>query len=218
MAEAAQRAGRSPDEIRLTAVTKYVTSDKARLLWQAGCHDLGESRPQELWSKVADLGDLDLRWHMIGHLQRNKLARTLPVVSLVQSVDSLRLLRAIQKWAAQHDRCVPILIEVNVSADPEKHGFDPATVIDAVGQASESANVEPQGLMCMASREGGLTTARRDFASLRKLRDELRDQLPDGSPLSELSMGMSRDFPVAIEEGATIVRVGSTLFEGIDRA
>lgn len=218
MAEAAERVGRSADEIRLTAVTKYVTAEQARLLWEAGCHELGESRPQELWSKAAQLSSLDIRWHMIGHLQRNKLARTLPLVAFVQSVDSLRLLQAIQQWAARHERRLPILIEVNVSADPEKHGFAPTEVLNAVVHASESAWVEPQGLMCMASREGGLTAARRDFANLRELRDQLRAELPAGPTLSELSMGMSRDFPVAIEEGATIVRVGSMLFEGLDRA
>lgn len=218
MAEAAQRAGRSPDEILLTAVTKYVTAEAARVLYEAGCHDLGESRPQELWSKSSALGSLDIRWHMIGHLQRNKLKRTLPLVALVQSVDSLRLLQAIEQWAAQHEHCVPILIEVNVSEDPEKHGFDPKEVPGAIGHATTSPWIDPQGLMCMASREGGLTTARKNFANLRELRDALRDQLPNGPALSELSMGMSRDFSVAIEEGATIVRVGSVLFEGIDRA
>lgn len=218
MAEAAQRVGRSPDEIRLTAVTKYVTAKQARLLWEAGCHDLAESRPQELWAKAADLSSLDIRWHMIGHLQRNKVARTLPLVTLIQSVDSLRLMKAIEQWAAQHERHLPMLIEVNVSADPEKHGFEPPEVLNAVGQANESSWLDPLGLMCMASREGGLEDARRDFAHLRQLRDQLRDQLSDGPPLSELSMGMSRDFPVAIVEGATIVRVGSALFEGIDRA
>ncbi len=218
MAEAAQRVGRSPDEIRLTAVTKYISAAQARVLCEAGCHDLGESRPQELWAKAAELAELDVQWHLIGHLQRNKITRTLPLVTLVQSVDSLRLLQAITQWATAHERTVPILIEVNVSADAEKHGFDPVTVGDAVHQANESPWLDPQGLMCMASREGGLTAARRDFVSLRQLRDDLRTQFPNGPSLPELSMGMSRDFQVAIEEGATIVRVGSTLVEGIDRA
>lgn len=215
IADAAQRSGRSPADIRLVAVTKYVDSQIARCLYQAGCHDLAESRPQELWAKTDALADLEVRWHLIGHLQRNKIARTLPGTWLLQSVDSLRLLQAIQSWAETHRTQRSLLLEVNTSGDTAKHGFAPDQVQQAVREAARSPWTPVDGLMCMASLSGGLEQARVDFARLRQLRDNCHEQWLEGPPLRELSMGMSADFPVAIEEGATIIRVGSALFEGV---
>ena len=217
MAEAARRAGRNASDVSLVAVTKYVTAPVAQLLFEAGCRDFGESRPQELWDKADQLESLDISWHMIGHLQRNKLQKTLPRVAVVQSVDSQRLLQAIEQWARKNDTPIRLLIEVNVSGDVEKHGFAPSDAQQAVRLAEASPWTDLRGLMCMASREGGLESARADFRRLRLLRDEMTSELPAAANF-ELSMGMSRDFPVAIEEGATIIRVGSALFEGIDRS
>ncbi len=212
---AAERVGRDPTKIRLIAVTKYVSSLVAGQLVQLGCHELGENRPQQLWEKATALQDLDVQWHLIGHLQRNKINRTLPLVDWLQSLDSTRLLTDVQRWCEGHQRQVPLLIEVNISGDETKHGFRPAEVADAVRAAAQCPLTEPQGLMTMASRQGGPTQARRDFAALVRLREDLREQSGGQWHLPELSMGMSNDFEVAIEQGATMVRIGSLLLRGI---
>ncbi len=212
IADAAARSGRTENDITLVAVTKYVSADMVRPLAAAGCLDLGESRPQQLWEKAAALADLPIRWHLVGHLQRNKVRRTLPLVAAIHSVDSPRLLTALDEECS---RPLPVLLEVNVSGESAKHGFAPETIEPLLAELAGYRNVAVRGLMCMAGLEGGLDAARREFAALRQLRDRLRPNCPPGVALDELSMGMSGDFEVAIEEGATIVRVGSALFEGI---
>lgn len=217
IAAAAVRSGRRADEIRLVAVTKYVGAEEARALLAADCRDLGESRPQELWRKADELAGQPVHWHMIGHLQRNKLARTLPLVSLIHSGDSLRLLEAID--AENSSRGAPpaqVLLEVNVSGDATKHGFAPAELEPLGETLSRLRGLEVRGLMAMAGREGSLDDARREFAQLRELRDRLRMAWRGLWELRELSMGMSGDYEAAIEEGATLVRVGSALFEGLE--
>lgn len=216
IAAAAQRSGRQAADVKLVAVTKYVPIGTVRSLVALGCRDLGESRPQALWDKAASLAGEEIQWHLIGHLQRNKVERTLPLVSLVHSCDSLRLLRAIDSAAAQLKRIVPVLIEVNVSQDETKHGFSPEEVESQLESIAKLPHIAVRGLMCMASREGDLDQARREFAQLREIRERLRVAAPPSITLDELSMGMSGDYEVAIEEGATIVRVGSALFEGIE--
>jgi pyridoxal phosphate enzyme (YggS family) len=216
MAEAAARSGRSVDQIRLVAVTKYISVERARSLVEAGCHDLGENRPQQLCDKAQQLRDLPIRWHLIGHLQRNKINRTLPHVQLLHSLDSTRLWQSVDQWAAQHGTRLPALIEVNISGDPGKHGFAPQEVSSAVQSAAAWPHVDVRGLMGMASLVGGQDRARRDFIALRQLRDQLVARSPPGLDLPDLSMGMSGDFVVAIEEGATLIRVGSALFEGVE--
>jgi PLP dependent protein len=234
IAEAARRSGRSPDEVTLVAVTKYVSSDLAQQLVAAGCHDLGENRPQELWAKAEALKHMAtptagakatevrpstdaslVRWHLIGHLQRNKIARTLPWVALIHSVDSLRLLEAIDQAAASLRHRISVLLEVNISGDASKHGFQPGAIEPLLLRIAALSWLEPRGLMGMASREGDLTHARREFGALRELRDRLQRVAPPNMKLDELSMGMSGDYEAAIEEGATLVRIGSALFEGI---
>lgn len=215
IARAAQRSGRAAERIALVAVTKYVSAEMVRPLVAAGCLELGESRPQQFWEKAAVLADLPIRWHLIGHLQRNKVRRTLPLVAMIQSVDSPRLLAAIDEEASGMDP-IPILLEVNVSGESAKHGFSPDEIEPLLAELPNHANVSVRGLMCMAGFEGGPDEARRDFAALRRLRDRLHPLCPPGVTLDELSMGMSGDFEEAIEEGATIVRVGSALFEGVD--
>ncbi len=212
---AAARAGRSADEIMLVAVAKYVGPAEIRALVEAGCTELGESRPQFLWEKAAALMELPIRWHMIGHLQRNKVRRTLPVVQMIESADGQSLISAIDRIAGELSRRVPILLEVNVSGDAAKHGFNPPELEPLLPELVGYGNVEVRGLMCMAGRKGGSDAARRDFAELRSLRDRLRANCPEGIALEELSMGMSGDFEEAVEEGATIVRIGSALYEGL---
>jgi len=216
IAAAAARGGRRAEEITLVGVTKYVSADVARRLAEAGCRDLGESRPQELWRKATLLADLPVRWHLIGHLQRNKVRRTLPLIGLLHSLDSRRLLdeldTEVQASGLQH---LAALLEVNVSGEESKGGLRPEEVEPLLAELPRRPRVAVKGLMCMAALEGGTDAARRDFATLRELRDRLRPNCPTGVALDELSMGMSGDFVQAIEEGATIVRIGSALFEGL---
>ncbi len=215
IADAAASCGRSPDEITLVAVTKYVGPPEIRGLVEAGCTVLGENRPQALWEKAEGCADLPIHWHMVGHLQRNKVRRTLPLVEMVQSADSPKLIAAIDRVAAELSCRMPLLLEVNVSGDAAKHGFEPQDLERFLDELAGYDHVEVRGLMCMASFTGGLEAARRDFAALRQLRDRLRTNCPDSVRLDELSMGMSGDYEVAIREGATIVRIGSALYENL---
>lgn len=216
---AAERAGRDAEAIRLVGVTKYVDATHAAELVEAGCIDLGESRPQQLWQKAADpaFANLPVRWHMIGHLQRNKVARTVPLADMIHSVDSPRLLQAINEAAAASGVRITALLEVNCSGEAEKHGLTADGARELVARLGEYPSVDVRGLMTMAAGDGNLATAAANFASLRQLRDELAGLAPAGVELAELSMGMSGDFEVAIAEGATIVRVGSALWEGLER-
>lgn len=211
---ACRRAGRDRAEVRLVAVTKSVPAEVAALLPPLGVLDLGESRPQELWRKAAAL-PADVHWHLIGHLQRNKVERTLPLVRLIHSVDSLRLLDAIEAEAARQGRPVAALLEVNASREASKHGFAPEAVPGLVPRLAALRHVSVRGLMTMAAPDDDAGRARPAFAALRRLRDRLRTDLGPGHPLEHLSMGMTGDFEVAVEEGATLVRVGTLLFEGL---
>jgi pyridoxal phosphate enzyme (YggS family) len=219
IAAAARRSGRAPGDVQLVAVTKYVDVAVTRQLIAAGCSCLSEARPQELWHKADALAGESIEWHLIGHLQRNKIARTLPLARLIHSGDSLRLLQSLDAEARRADlRTVPVLIEVNVSGDAAKHGFQPEELEPMGETLAGFKHLAIGGLMCMAGREGDLEEARRDFKKLRLLRDRLRSAWPEGLGLTQLSMGMSGDFEVAIEEGATLVRIGSLLYEGIEKA
>ena len=216
--QAARAAGRGADDVTLVAVTKYVGLDETQALIQAGCCDLGESRPQQLGSKAEALANEPARWHLIGPLQRNKIRHLLPHVSLIHSGDSLRLLQAVDRVAGELGREVPVLLEVNVSGDEAKHGFAPAELEDAEPLLSDLArlrNLRIQGLMAMAGLGTTADQSRRQFARLRQLRDSLQPECPAEIQLDQLSMGMSDDFEQAIAEGATIVRIGSALFDGL---
>jgi PLP dependent protein len=213
IAQAAAASGRSAADVALVAVTKYAPVEQARALAAAGCLDLGESRPQQLWQRAELLADVPVRWHLVGHLQRNKVGRTLPLVSLIHSVDSPRLLAAIDETAAELKIRAPVLLEVNISAEPAKSGLSPDDVSPLVDRLADYRHVDVKGLMCMAGLESGHDAARREFAALRELRDRLQPNCPAGTTLDELSMGMSGDFEAAIAEGATLVRIGSALFE-----
>lgn len=214
--EASRRSGRRGEDVTLVAVTKYVGIPQIRAVAAAGVREVAESRPQHLWERAEELAALDLRWHMIGHLQRNKVRRTLPCVTLLHSVDSVRLAAAVDEAAAEIGRPASVLLEVNVSGEENKQGFAPAELEGAIGEIFAFGRLEVGGLMCMAGLEGDLDDARREFASLRELRDRLQPLCPSGVILKELSMGMSGDFEAAIEEGATLVRIGSALFEGLE--
>ncbi|MBI3823687.1 MAG: YggS family pyridoxal phosphate-dependent enzyme [Planctomycetes bacterium] len=207
IAAACARAGRARSEVTLVAVTKTVSAKIAAMLPELGVFDLGENRPQELWRK-SEILPKSIRWHMIGHLQRNKIERTLPLVALVHAVDSVRLLQALE----QQQRPIRVLLEVNVSGETSKQGFAPSALPDLVPMLGDLKHVKVSGLMTMAALQEP-EACRPAFVTLRQLRDQLRTNgLPD---VEHLSMGMSNDFEIAIEEGATLVRLGTVLFEGI---
>ena len=218
---AASAAGRATADIQLLAVSKYVDANLTAALLATGCQTLGESRPQQLWEKAARPELANATWHMIGHLQRNKVQRTLPLVDLIHSVDSLRLLKtindtAIKDAAIKQDHSVRVLLEVNCSGDEAKHGLTGEGLKEILPQLPNFSHVKVCGLMTMAARTGGEATAARNFAALRELRDKVILDCPPEVQLRELSMGMSHDFEVAIREGATLVRIGSLLFQGLE--
>jgi pyridoxal phosphate enzyme (YggS family) len=217
MEAACRRIGRNRSEITLVAVTKTVSAEVAALLPSVGVNDLGESRPQELWRK-SDLLPKSIRWHQVGHLQRNKIATTLPLVHLIHSVDSARLLGSIESEAAKQNRKVDVLLEVNVSGETSKHGFKPDEIQRAIELIPQLKHVRIAGLMTMAVLEEDPERCRPTFVELRRLRDQWRSQLSPPHHLNDLSMGMSNDFEVAIEEGATMVRLGTVLFEGLSQS
>lgn len=233
VAEAALRYGRTPAEVLIVGVTKYVDFATTRALVRAGCSNLGESRPQSLWEKGAAFqaeavspGSLsgadaseELHWHLIGHLQRNKVRRTIPWVSLLHSLDSLRLAEAISEEAVSKGFCIRCLLEVNISGEAAKGGFVPEETLSVVDAVANLPGIEVCGLMGMAAMQSDTgsesSEVRKQFASLRTLRDTLVARgLPERVTLNELSMGMSGDFVEAIAEGSTMVRIGSRLFDG----
>jgi len=211
---ACRRAGRQRADVTLVAVTKTVSPAVAALLPELGVINLGESRPQELWHKAAELPP-SIRWHLIGHLQRNKIERTWPLVHLIHSVDSVRLLEALEQEGAKRNQRISVLLEANLSHEPNKHGFEERAIPELADRISALKHVEVTGLMTMAALEHDPERCRPTFTALRSLRDQLQKQLGPAHPLNHLSMGMTNDFEVAIEEGATLVRIGTALFEGV---
>ena len=212
--DAARRAGRAPDSIRLVAVTKRNPPEQIRPLIAAGALDLGENYPQELWKKVEALEGLFARWHLIGHLQGNKAKKTLPMVRLIHAVDSLKLLEALDALARDQADPPAVCLQVNTSGETAKHGWSPSEIAGDAESIAGCRFIPVAGLMTMAALDSIPETARASFATLRAVRDALR--VRTGLPLNELSMGMSGDFEAAIEEGATLVRIGSALFEGVE--
>lgn len=215
IAAACQRVGRATEAVKLVAVTKYAELNWVRDLVSLGQFELAESRPQQLAQRATELSQ-EVRWHLIGHLQRNKVEVVLPVTTLIHSVDSLRLLEKIEQESLKRGLTPHILLEVNVSGEAAKDGFQPDELRANVARLIEFSALKIVGLMTMAPLADDPEYARSVFRALREFRDELTT-LSDGKlNIPQLSMGMSGDFEVAIEEGATIVRIGSSLFEGLN--
>jgi pyridoxal phosphate enzyme (YggS family) len=213
IAAACRRAGRPRSAVTLVAVTKTVGPAVAQRLVDLGVRDLGENRPQELWRKAAALA-AGVRWHLIGHLQRNKVERTLPLTTMIHSVDSVRLLDALEQEAVRRSQTAEVLLECNASGEASKHGFALTEVPALVPQLTTFRHVRIRGLMTMAAFEEDSEKCRPTFVALRQLAAELRDRLPAPHAMEHLSMGMSNDFEIAIEEGATMIRLGTVLLEG----
>ena len=204
---AAYKAGRDASSIRLVLASKTQSSEAIRAAYQAGARDFGENYVQEAIAKRADLADLtDIRWHLIGHLQTNKARTAASAFSLIHSVDSVRLAEALAR--AQPSPRVHALIEVNLGGEASKTGVAPDSVAAILDAAR--GKVEVDGLMTIPPPASSAEAARPYFAHLRELRDRLATQ--SSYALSELSMGMTDDFEVAIEEGATLVRIGRAVF------
>jgi pyridoxal phosphate enzyme (YggS family) len=215
MAVAAGRADRDPAAVTLVGVTKKCPVELVRPLVEAGVLDLGENYPQELWRKAEALGDVarPLRWHLIGHLQSNKAKRTLPFCTMIHAVDSLKLLRALDSIAQELPGAPSVCLQVNTSGEDTKHGWTAEQILGDAEAIAACKAIQVVGLMTMAAWGTDAESARPSFIRLRQTRDELRQRT--GLPLPDLSMGMSGDFESAIEEGATLVRIGSALFEGV---
>lgn len=211
---ACRRAGRSRHDVQLIVVTKSVSTAVAQALHELGIVNMGESRPQELWRKSAALPGT-IHWHQIGHLQTNKIERTLPLVRLIHSVDRVALLQALEKEASKRQLLVHGLLEVNASDESNKHGFAPDELESVLPVLPSLQWLRIRGLMTMAAYIAEPEKCRPTFALLRGLRDQLIEKVRAPHTFDELSMGMSNDFEVAIEEGATMVRLGTVLFEGI---
>ena len=214
MEAACLSANRSINDVTLIAVSKYADLEWVRGLVELGVNDLGEARPQQLISRAAQLPP-QIRWHLIGHLQRNKADTVLPVSNLIHSVDSVRLFDHIAKLGTSLPNRPRVLLEVNVSGEASKDGFKVEELMASWPQLSLCSTVEIAGLMTMAPLEENAESARPVFRALRELRDRLRAASEGHIALNELSMGMSGDFEIAIEEGATLIRIGSSLFEGL---
>ena len=206
---AAARAGRDPAGVRLVAATKGVAPEIVRQAVTLGITDLGENRVQEAEAKIATLGRI-AAWHLIGPLQRNKAGRAVELFDEIQTVDRLELAEALSRRAQAAARALPVLVEVNVAMEAGKFGVTPEGLAALLGGARSLPGLELRGLMTIGPRVERPEEARGTFARLRELRDRARGAL--GLALGELSMGMSGDFEVAVEEGATMVRVGSALF------
>ncbi|MCB0717874.1 MAG: YggS family pyridoxal phosphate-dependent enzyme [Bacteroidetes bacterium] len=210
---AARRASRRRDEIRLIAVSKRFPVSDILAAVQAGAEEFGESRPQELDEKYEELvreGLVVPPMHMIGHLQRNKVKLVVGRSPLIHSVDSLRLAQAISRQALDQSVVQPVLLQVNISDEDQKHGFAVSEIEGAMNQVAGMEGIVVVGLMGMASLEVDSARTRPQFALLRQVRDRI--QHVNGGRVVELSMGMSGDYEEAIEEGATLIRVGSAIF------
>ena len=232
IAEACQRARRDPDEVRLVAVTKSVKVDTIRLLVELGVTDLGESRVQELIQRQAMIQEfisrrhemtgatsgtaaVSPRWHMVGHLQRNKVRQMLENVDYIHSVDSLRLAEEINTNAAKLGLAekVKIFLQVNTSQEKQKSGLAVGAVTALAEQITTLPNLDVVGLMTMAPLAGDEKLCRFCFSRLREIFEEMKGEKVVGGNFKHLSMGMSQDYVIAVEEGATMVRIGTSLFE-----
>ncbi len=215
VAEACDRVGRLPDEITILAATKTRAIPEVIEAIQAGVTHIGENYVQELLAKKEQLdsaGYTDISWHAVGHLQRNKARFLVPFCTLIHSVDSLRLAQEIDNRAARAARVQPVLVEVNVSGEASKFGITPVQVGELTREVTQLPHLELQGLMTMPPYGDDPETSRPHFQALRALAEEVAQSGLPPAALRHLSMGMSGDYQVAVEEGATIIRLGTVLF------
>lgn len=216
IAAVAQSAGRDPSSIRLVAVSKTFPAGAVREAWQAGQRDFGENRVQEALQKIAASADLPIRWHLLGHLQMNKARKAGPAFSMIQSVDSVELLEKLDRAAAEAGKSPELLVQVDLAREATKFGAPPDEARRILDAAAACHAVRVRGLMTLPPLPDTPEDSRPWFRQLRELRDRWQAEGVPRSMLAELSMGMSGDFDVAIQEGATIVRVGTAIFGSRD--
>ena len=198
-----------PQGVRLVAVSKFHPVERIREAYDAGHRLFAESRPQEFAAKVPQLPS-DIEWHFIGHLQTNKLKLVLPYVALVQSVDSLHLLEAIDAWGREHGRVISVLLELHLGAEETKQGFSAEEIRSLLGSRFDHVTI--RGLMGMATNTEDEAVIEADFRRIETLFRALQAEFPALTDFTELSIGMSGDWPVAVRHGATMIRIGTDIF------
>jgi hypothetical protein len=207
----AHKAKREPEDIKLVAVAKNHPPKKIIKIMQAGHHLFGENRVQELLDKHELFYDQDIKWHFIGHLQKNKVKYLMKInqLEMIESIDSLAIAREVNDQAKEAERNIKVLLQVNIADDPNKFGFSKDNIEEAVKEVSKLSNLNLDGLMTITPYYDKPESAREDYQAMKKLLDSLNEK---DYNLKELSMGMSNDYHIAVQEGATIVRVGTAIF------
>jgi hypothetical protein len=211
IAEACRRSGRKSEEIELVAITKTVDVEQINEAIEAGIRVVGENRVQEAWRKFQEVGE-KAHWHMVGHLQTNKVKRVLQFADMIHSVDSVYLAREIQTQAKKLDRTIEILIQVNTSGEESKFGLEPEATIGAIEEVSTLPNLKIKGLMTIGAFLPNPEDVRPCFKLLNDLKDRVNERGITSVEIGTLSMGMTNDYEIAIEEGSTMVRVGTAIF------
>ena len=200
-----------PASVKLLAVSKFQPVERLSEAYGCGQRLFGENRPQELADKAPVLPQ-DIEWHFIGHLQTNKLKMVLPYASLVESIDSLHLLEAVNSWGKAHDKVIPVLLELHIGVEQTKQGFYEEEILDILFRADSFSYVRFCGLMGMASHTDDEDTVRADFTRIASYLEYLQDLFPELTDFRELSIGMSEDWKIAVGCGSTEVRIGSAIF------
>lgn len=200
-----------PLNVKLVAVSKFHPAEEIMQAYNIGQRAFGESRPQEMAEKHKLLPK-DIEWHFIGHLQTNKLKLVLPFASLIQSIDSIRLLEAINNWGLDNGRSINVLLELHLGAEETKNGLEEAEIRDILVRSAEYENIVFRGLMGMATNTSDETIIRADFDRISRLKSNLKKEFPELRQFNELSIGMSGDYRIALEYGATIIRIGTNIF------
>ena len=211
IAAAAQKSGRSPSDVKLIGVTKTIDIERMRALLNLGVKSLGENKPQELVEKYNILGS-EPEWHLIGHLQTNKVKLVIDKVSMIHSLDSLRLANEINRRSADINRKTNVLVEINIASEPSKHGIAPDETSEFVRQLVEMKHLNVCGLMCIAPYVDEPEKNRIYFVKMRQIFIDIKSKYVHNKDILDLSMGMTNDYEIAVEEGATMVRIGTGIF------
>lgn len=210
--KALKRAGRDGERIKIVAVSKMKPPELIRYAIEAGIEDIGENRVQEAIPKIEIIGKGRVTWHLVGHLQSNKAKKAVRYFDMIQSVDSMKIAEKISSFSLQEGKGTPVLVEVNVSGESTKFGINPESVKDFVGELSCLAGIRVKGLMTIGPLTYDKDAIRRAFRKMYGVFDDLRREKIEGVEMEILSMGMTDDFEIAIEEGATMVRIGRAIF------
>lgn len=208
--KACKKSGRNPNEVKILGVAKKQSSEKIKIAFEFGIRLIGENYVQEAEKKISELKDLPIEWHFIGRLQTNKVKKAITMFSLIQTLDRIELAQKIQKQAEKEDLIVPVLIEINIGKESTKGGIAPEKLEEFIEKIKEFKRIKVKGLMCLPPYKENPEEVRPYFQEMRKLFERIKPYMD--SEFNELSMGTSNDYLIAIEEGATIIRIGEALF------